>query len=132
MHREKPNLLVVSKPDYSSPDERTTRQVERPPSLFDDQPLNFVLALDRGQRCQIHDRQLNPESRRDYLSWLSIDHRKCRSQSFVTPHDVVETPLECPQVERSFQSNRYREIVDRVSRIKLIDKPQPLLRKGEW
>ena len=61
--------------------------------------------------------------RRDDLRWLPIDHRKCRSKGFVAPHDFVETPLERSQVEWAFKAYRNREVIDRGSRIELIDKP---------
>ena len=49
MHGEKPDLLVAGKLQYARPQERSPSQVERAPGLFNDQPLNFVLALGLGQ-----------------------------------------------------------------------------------
>ena len=100
MHGEKPDLLVLGKLQYGSSQERTSGQVEGSPRFLDDQPLHFVLSLNLGQLSQIHDRQRDGESRRDYLRWLPIDHRECCSQSFVAPNDFVETLFERGQVER--------------------------------
>jgi len=48
MHREESDLLVVGKLQHARSQQRTSGQVERPPSLFNDQPLNLSLSLNPG------------------------------------------------------------------------------------
>ena len=124
MHGEKTDLLIVGKLQYARPQERTSGQIERTPGLFNDEPLHFVLSLASrafARRFTIGNSIVSFE--RDDLRGRPSTIENVVRKSFVAPHDFVETLLERDQVERAFEANGYREIVDGVSRIELINEP---------
>ncbi|KOV51328.1 hypothetical protein ADL00_41155 [Streptomyces sp. AS58] len=89
---------------------------------------------DRGGQCLLQVRRCyslsyewNGGSRRDYLTWLSVDESQLASQGFVPPHNGVQGTLHSPHVNGTAQVMGPRLHVARRSIAELLDKPYPLL-----
>src|SRR5579862_4441385 len=67
----------------------------------------------------------------DDLFGLIVDDRERCPQRFMTPHELIQTPLQGGQVQRAGQPLRTRNVIERGSRLELIQEPEPLLSEGE-
>src|SRR5579872_3763720 len=65
------------------------------------------------------------------LLWLTFDGYKGGAQGFVTLNNCVQTLLECCHIEMTGQSQSHKNIVDSMTWLQLIEKPEALLCKRE-
>nr|WP_239797360.1 hypothetical protein [Candidatus Nitrotoga arctica] len=58
-------------------------------------------------------------------------HGKGRPQAFMAANDLVKSMAQSPDVQRTTNAIGARDVVVRAAVFELIQKPKPLLRKGE-
>src|SRR6267142_6620004 len=68
---------------------------------------------------------------RDPLVWRSFIRAKTSSQRFMTLDDVIDRGCQSRGIKRAAQTQRTTYVVEGIARLKLIQKPQSLLRERE-
>src|ERR1051325_2605218 len=131
MHREEQDVFLFSKTKQHATHQRPARQVEELLACFVCEPGHFPFVLKLGQPAQVYDGQLYCGRRFDHLHGLPVDDAKARAQDFMPPHHFVQRLFQRGGVESPLQTKREGDVVEGFSRLQLIQKPEPLLRKGE-
>jgi hypothetical protein len=93
-------LMRVCQPEQADAYQRPAAQVERPPRLFQRQPLNLRPALGFVLMAKLH--HFRPEGKRagDNLHWLSVNDGEGRAQHFMPPDDFAQALFQRDQIER--------------------------------
>src|SRR6266850_2742391 len=68
---------------------------------------------------------------RDELHRLAFDYQEGCAQAFVPADGFIEAALKGSGIEISLETNGSGKIISRAVWFKLVQKPEPLLRKGE-
>src|SRR5262245_57292603 len=77
---------------------------------------------------QILDRQIERQLGSNDLGRLAIPAYEGGAQDLMAPDDFVETPGQGVDIQRACYAKRRGNVVDRAARLKLLEKPQALLR----
>src|SRR5882672_9079012 len=93
--------------------------------------MHFLLTPGSRNIFQIDNLKLQRRRFRNDLDWLTFGSREDRAQRFMPPHDFRKAPLQRWDVERPFEAQHLRNIVDRAAADQLIEEPEPLLREGK-
>src|SRR5215510_4566108 len=132
MHRKQNDVFFVIHAQKTDADERALRQIERQLYFFASQSHHLRLSLLEGDAGQVNQRKLDLVSRTDYLQGPSFKGGEDGSQDLVTPHDLAQRLAQRVDAKSTRQSHRGRAVVKRSARLKLIKKPEPLLRVRKW
>ena len=84
-----------------------------------------------GQRREIDDRAAQLHRLVDHHRQLALDRGDPAAQHLVPPHQLAHHPDEPPQIEGALEAERHRHVVRRGARIRLLVKPDLLLRQRE-
>jgi hypothetical protein len=107
-----------------------TLKIEGLQRLGSGQPPGFGLSGSGGEVTQIDQRHREIQGRRDQLQRLSIDDPERCPQYFVALDDRDQAPVQRGTVETAAHSHGHCGVIGRTLRLKLIEKPEPLLGKG--
>ncbi|OEZ46371.1 hypothetical protein DUGA6_63690 [Duganella sp. HH105] len=129
VHRQQNDVLRVAHAQQARADQWAGGQVERCLRLVLHQPLRLGIAFSRRQLRQVGNIDRQFECRCDHLHRRSVHAGKAGTQGFVAAYDLVQYPLQSRHVELSVQTDRRRNIVERASRLELVEEPQALLRE---
>src|SRR5262249_50702216 len=83
------------------------------------------------QLREVHHFQAEGACRIDHLCIFSVDRLEVGPQAFVTSYQLSQAPLQRIDIEYSLQAKGGRYVVCRTYQSKLLQKPQPLLRKRQ-
>src|SRR5205085_12450728 len=95
------------------------------------EPLCLAHADAWGKLLQVNDRQLQSQLRGDNLHRLAVNCAETRPQNFVTPDDLIDCALDHRDVQIADDLQSHRGIIKWAAGFKLIQEPEPLLRKGD-
>lgn len=97
-----------------------------------DQCLATGQLFGTGQMTQINNGQIDGEWVGDALHRLPIDGGKGGAQTFLPLHHGVEAFMQRRLIQCPMQPQHSRDDIPIACAFQLIDKPNPLLGKGEW
>src|SRR5215470_3994391 len=66
-----------------------------------------------------------------HLYWFAFFYFDLRPQDLVSPDDLIDHSLQRAKVEPPLQPHRSQDVIERIVRRELIQKPQPLLRERQ-
>jgi hypothetical protein len=89
----------------------------------------FALAI--RELAKINNVQGKRPLLRDFLDWASVYDRKVCAQDFMTMTQPIETLFQSPGIKISNHSMCVEDIERHASGLKLVKKPEPLLRERE-
>src|SRR5712692_4156660 len=96
------------------------------------QPPRLCLSLTRFWSTQVNYPQSDFGCFMDDLYRLSVRLRKACPQRLVPAHDLSHALFKRCGLQSSSQSHGQRDVIGRAQRRQLLQKPEPLLREGEW
>ncbi len=123
------NVLLLGQAQQHRPHHRPHRKIEGPPRfLFSDpQRLRITIRLRKG--AKIDDPQRGASSGSDDLNRVTVDRRKRTAQHLVTLLNRVQSAPERLDVQTPPNAKGPRNVVDGLSRVQPVQKPQTLLPK---
>jgi hypothetical protein len=131
MHRQRDDVVALRQPQQHAAQQQTLLEVERAARLLTDQGRHQCIAPAFRQPGQIDYAQRKGFRRPDHLNRCVILDREDRAERLVAAHDLTDAESQRPCIQRPFDAQRRRDVVERAARFELIDEPEPLLREGE-
>jgi hypothetical protein len=122
-------------PQQHAAQQRPAHQIEWAASFLPRQPEGLWLAPALRQARQVHQRQGERRRRQDHLNRRAspasavFRQREHGAQRLVPAHDLPEAERQHPGVERPFNAQSRRNVVERAARFELVDEPEALLRE---
>src|SRR5512141_997017 len=133
MKSQREDLVCVTEAEQARSKKWTSLEVKGLAHVFNDLAPDFVFARVRRAGAQIRNRQREVLFSRDELDWLSrFVLRECRAKDLVPSDKFSHGSLECCNFQNTTQPDREGNVVGILPRFQLVQKPQPLLRKGRW
>ncbi len=83
------------------------------------------------QPRQVDHGQREGRRRLDHLHRRALRRGEDRAQRLVAAHDLAEAARQHRGVERPFDAQRHRHVVERAARLELVEEPEALLGEGE-
>ena len=131
VHRELKQVVVRREPEEPGPEDRPLREIERSPSLLDQQGLYRGETLVLGTKIDIENWQPKRRMRRNGLARLPVHRHEGHPQRLVTLEQLAEAVLERRHHERSAYPDGARDVVGGPARLEAIDEPQAFLRERQ-
>ncbi len=131
MQSQKGHVIIVGQTQEAGANQRASGEIKRPLGFFHRQSQRLSLAFRSRQAPQVGERDRQSQRGRDDLNWLIAFGRKRCPQNFVAVDDLIEASLQRRHVERARKPHGNRDVVERASRLQLIEEPQALLGEGK-
>src|SRR6185369_12186245 len=106
-------------------------QIHRPCRLFGCRLQHLRVALFPRQLRKVFERHRHCHGRSNALHAASSDRWESCAQSFMSTHNLIETFLQRNSVEWTREAHGLRDVVERITRFKLIEEPEALLCKRQ-
>jgi len=132
MHRQYKNVLAGGKPQQLHAQQRQAFRVKRQSRFPRQEPPDFLLAVVQRLGLQINDRHFQRQGWRNDLNRLPTLQVESSPQNFMAADDLMDGLLQCPRIEGAFQTHRDGDVVQRAVWLKLFEKPESLLPRGNW
>ena len=127
MLRQRGHVIALGQPQQPAAQQGAAGEIERLKGLFARQREGQGLALSRRQSRQVDHGQQERRRRLDHLDRGARRRGEDRAQGLMTADDLAEAEGQHHGVERPFDAERRRQVVERAARRELIDEPQALL-----
>jgi hypothetical protein len=125
------NVLVAAQPQQANPNWGALRQVERFLALLGHESSGFPFPLLGLKGGEVNRAEVEDERWSDDLGRIVAHPGEGRSKNLVSSDNLVEGLLKSLSVQVALEPHCARDIVDRVARGELVQKPQALLGKGQ-
>lgn len=125
-------MFFCGNPSQADPQQRSGREIKRLLCLGVGQPQRFRPSLCFRQVSEIVDPQRECERRNDRLHGRIISRDENRAQDLMTPDHLSEAPAQHINVEPAREFKRDGDVISRVARFELVQKPKALLGERKW
>src|SRR5579864_4713883 len=117
--------------EQSCPQKRALLKVKGTVGFLAKNIVDFYLLLIVLKMVEIDEMHVNRLGGRNDLHWLPIMEIKRSPECLMPLHNSIEGPFQRCIVEIPFEGDRRGQVIDRTSRLELVEEPQSLLGKGK-
>src|SRR5439155_20723365 len=132
VHRQEENMLAGGQSQQFHAQQGQALQIKQQSGFLRRQSPGFGLAAVLRLRLQIDDRQFQRQGWLNDLDRLAVVQVEPGPQDFMAADDLIDGLFQDRGVERTFQTRRDGDVVERAARLKLFQEPESLLPGGNW
>ena len=126
-------MLISRQLHQLGSEDRPKPEIERHQAFFSDEDPSLLLAIRFWHSRQVDLGKRGVLRRKDYLHHLAFLHDVSGAKHLVPGYDLVQRQSQRRRIQNAPQAPSHGDVIERASRLQLIQEPQPLLpiRQGQ-